>query len=69
MKLKVFVIGLAVAGIGLFASCSGGAKKDAAEQKVAKEQYKCPMNCTEEVFDQPGKCPVCGMDLEKMEQG
>jgi hypothetical protein len=28
--------------------------------------YQCPMDCeTGKTYDKPGKCPVCGMDLEK----
>jgi len=27
--------------------------------------YQCPMD-PEEVSDKPGKCPKCGMDLEKV---
>ena len=29
--------------------------------------YQCPMH-PEETSDQPGACPKCGMDLEKMEK-
>ena len=49
------------------ASCAGSDKKDVppAQQQV-KEQYQCPMKCTEEKFDKPGKCPVCEMELEKI---
>ncbi|UYZ61060.1 heavy metal-binding domain-containing protein [Hymenobacter latericus] len=27
--------------------------------------YVCPMKCEGGVSNQPGKCPTCGMDLEK----
>jgi rubrerythrin len=27
--------------------------------------YVCPMGCENSGSDKPGKCPVCGMDLEK----
>ncbi len=27
--------------------------------------YECPMQCEGSKSDQPGKCPVCKMDLEK----
>lgn len=26
--------------------------------------YICPMGCEGSASDKPGKCPVCGMDLE-----
>lgn len=30
-------------------------------------QYHCPMNCEgDKVYDKPGSCPVCGMNLEKL---
>ena len=30
--------------------------------------YQCPMNCEEgKTYDEEGKCPVCKMDLKKME--
>lgn len=32
-----------------------------------KEKYFCPMHCeANKVYDNPGKCPVCGMNLVKM---
>ncbi len=34
----------------------------AAAQNAA---YICPMKCEGSASDQPGKCPVCGMDLVK----
>ncbi|MFZ1675697.1 MAG: acetolactate decarboxylase [Saprospiraceae bacterium] len=31
-------------------------------------RYQCPMKCEgEKTYDHPGACPVCGMDLEKLE--
>jgi acetolactate decarboxylase len=31
-------------------------------------RYQCPMKCEgEKTYDHPGTCPVCGMDLEKLE--
>lgn len=31
-------------------------------------RYQCPMQCEgEKTYDQPGTCPVCGMDLEKID--
>ncbi|MCW3084934.1 MAG: hypothetical protein JWP12_2300 [Bacteroidetes bacterium] len=50
-----------------FTSCTGSNKKtDNKETQEVKSQYQCPMKCTEEKFDKPGKCPVCGMELEKV---
>jgi membrane fusion protein, copper/silver efflux system len=36
---------------------------------VAKEMYTCPMPEDSVFSDKPGKCPKCGMELVKMEQG
>lgn len=42
-------------------------EKAAAEGPVVKKQlYKCPMH-PEVTSDKPGKCPKCGMFLEKVE--
>ena len=32
---------------------------------VAEARYECPMGCAGSQSDKPGKCPTCGMDLEK----
>lgn len=57
---------LAMSAISLV-GCSGSSKKaDTAPGNQVKEQYQCPMKCTEEKFDKPGKCPVCEMELEKV---
>ena len=41
-------------------------EKTPAEHEMAKPgQYTCPMH-PEIVSDQPGKCPICGMNLEKV---
>jgi membrane fusion protein, copper/silver efflux system len=47
-------------GIGLFTAC---------EKRAAKEEgvyYTCPMH-PQVKKDEPGKCPICGMDLVKRE--
>nr|MBA2562028.1 copper-translocating P-type ATPase [Chitinophagaceae bacterium] len=32
-----------------------------------KDKYYCPMHCEgDKVYDKPGNCPVCGMNLEKV---
>jgi len=67
MKKPVLILGAFVfLAIG-FASCSGKDKKTGNQEiQAEKVQYQCPMKCTEEKFDKPGKCPVCGMELEKV---
>lgn len=38
------------------------------QQLITSNQYTCPMH-PEIIRDKPGKCPICGMDLVKMETG
>ena len=56
-------------GTTAMVGCGGGEKKPEAPTEVAKDQYQCPMKCTEEVFDKPDTCKVCGMQLEKITKG
>jgi hypothetical protein len=32
---------------------------------TGQDVYQCPMKCDDKIFTEPGKCPACGMDLEK----
>lgn len=33
------------------------------------DKYKCPMDCEDgKTYDEPGKCPVCKMDLQKVKE-
>ncbi len=42
----------------------GAEKADMAMNDV----YQCPMDCEEgKTYEEEGKCPVCGMDLKKVE--
>ena len=42
--------------------------KEMREHEMMDEKvYVCPMH-PEETSDRPGKCPICGMDLELMEE-
>ncbi|MGZ4053579.1 MAG: heavy metal-binding domain-containing protein [Bacteroidia bacterium] len=50
-----------------FVGCHGDTKKiEATPAEPVKEQYQCPMKCTEQLYDKPGKCPVCDMELVKV---
>lgn len=49
--------------------CGAGEKKQEAPTEVANDEYQCPMKCTEEIFDKPDTCKVCGMQLEKITKG
>lgn len=57
-----------------FTACqsSNDSKEESAkpdtEQEMVHATYFCPMHCEgDKTYDHPGSCPVCGMDLEKME--
>jgi membrane fusion protein, copper/silver efflux system len=47
---------------------SGGAEAKGASMAEAKPQYQCPMHPTI-VQDHPGDCPICGMQLVKVDSG
>jgi Cu2+-exporting ATPase len=48
-------------------SCSGGDKENT-EQSKGSGTYQCPMKCEgDKTYNQSGQCPVCNMDLEKVE--
>lgn len=37
-------------------------------KEVTHADYKCPMDCEKgKIYHEPGKCPVCQMDLAKIE--
>jgi rubrerythrin len=68
-KLFVATLAFSISVSSLFAAnvqLQHKAKADTAKTKLAKVQYVCPMHANE-VFDKPGKCPVCGMELVKKE--
>ena len=48
-------------------SCGGGDKKADKKEEVKTDVYTCPMKCNNgQTYDKPGKCPECGMELEKV---
>lgn len=51
-------------------SCKGEHKDHDNETKemAMMEKYQCPMDCEKgKTYDKEGKCPVCEMDLKKIE--
>lgn len=67
MKKQAFLLFASIALVSAtFVSCGSEEKKQDAPIETAKEQYQCPMKCTEEILDKPGTCTVCGMELEKI---
>jgi hypothetical protein len=71
-SIKATAAGLVLVAVSALASCqsepatttpaTAAAPTTAPVAKVAA--YVCPMNCEGSASDKPGKCPVCGMDLE-----
>ncbi|MDX1940947.1 MAG: heavy metal-binding domain-containing protein [Saprospiraceae bacterium] len=77
---NVLMLGLFVITLVFVTACGGNATTEehkdhdhdaATEQPKATEAaevYHCPMECEgEKTYDEAGKCPVCGMDLEVKE--
>lgn len=50
-------------------SCKGEHKENNEHKEMAmKDSYQCPMDCEKgKTYDKEGQCPVCEMDLKKME--
>jgi len=41
---------------------------DAGNEHASLDVYQCPMDCENgKTYDEEGKCPVCNMDLKKVE--
>jgi transcription initiation factor IIE alpha subunit len=55
----------------LFASCGNNSNEksnDNATEQTENAMYQCPMKCEgDKMYDKPGQCPVCNMDLVKVE--
>ncbi len=61
MKNRILIFSLF--SVLLISSCN---KKDEhAHHEASKEQYTCPMH-PQIIQDRPGTCPICGMDLVKV---
>jgi len=63
-----FLIAALSAGAALLSSCESTPVQrpaSATPAKPAAAQYECPMGCEGSRSSKPGKCPTCGMDLEK----
>lgn len=53
----------------MFTACgSEGTNAETQEQTANNEIYQCPMDCEDgKTYEEPGQCPVCEMDLKKVE--
>ncbi len=71
MKAFILNISLFLFGLTFLTACnSDGTNQKAAEQTETKQEvagvtYTCPMH-PEVTSTEPGKCPQCGMNLEKV---
>lgn len=65
-KINILLLVAMIFGLTAMISCGSEEKKQEKSTEVKTEQYQCPMKCTEEIFDKPGACSVCGMELEKI---
>lgn len=51
-------------------SCGSNTSENKTEktEQTKNTLYQCPMKCEgEKMYDKPGQCPVCNMDLVKVE--
>lgn len=67
---KVIVLSvmlLVVSAITL--SCRDTKKKEESKEVTMNVDYACPMDCENgKTYETVGKCPVCEMDLKKVEK-
>ena len=76
MKM-ILKVALAVGTMVSIAACNnegtknGGADStNTASTDEHQHSYRCPMNCEKgKTYDKPGRCPVCGMNLEHYDGG
>lgn len=78
MYLNFKTILLSTLIISSFSACNNDAATtattvDSTQTASADEHahsYRCPMNCEKgKTYDKPGRCPVCGMNLEHYDGG
>ncbi|HET6243112.1 MAG: hypothetical protein H0V01_07625 [Bacteroidetes bacterium] len=71
MKKQIIITTLSLVVIMFIASCginTSETKSSTETEKIETAQYQCPMKCEgKKNYDKPGQCPVCNMDLEKVE--
>ena len=75
-KRVVLALALSLPCLAVLASCESkpaateaaavetAVPADSTALPVAAAAYVCPMGCEGSASDQPGKCPVCEMELE-----
>jgi hypothetical protein len=66
--MERLLIAAVIAGFSIIIMPSCGNEKKQENPVSKTEHYQCPMKCTQEIFDKPGACSSCGMDLEKISE-
>lgn len=68
--MKKVIYSIAFVSVLALGACSGAKSDDKKSEVTPAEKpadvYACPMKCSDYKSDKPGKCPVCEMDLEKV---
>ncbi len=82
MKKQIIALSVIFVITMLITSCGSKSSTQKAESPASEQTavdttsapkpiaaaYQCPMKCEgEKTYDQPGKCPKCGMDLKEKE--
>lgn len=68
MKTIITTVALFLTLVMSFVSCGNKTSESKTIEQTTNAMYQCLMKCEgEKMYDKPGKCPVCNMDLEKVE--
>lgn len=69
-RISIILVLLSMMAVStIFVSCGEKKATETVEQqgKEYTSAYICPMHCDGSGSDDPGTCPVCGMDYKKNE--
>ena len=68
LRSKFLALCLIFSAFALYYACSSdnSGQNEADNKLTAEMAYACPMRCEGSGSNEPGKCPVCGMDLVKV---
>lgn len=67
--LTLFKVGDKKHKAGFYYEASSKSAEAKASKAVEKDLYRCPMSSDNYFARMPGKCPKCGMNLEKVKEG
>ena len=69
MKKLIILCTLLIAVSAITLSCRDTKKKEENKEVTMNVVYACPMDCeNSKTYETEGKCPVCEMDLKKVEK-